>query len=74
MVGRLLWEQDAAGSSPVTSTKTPNLTFRLGLEFLFCKIFPIFLIYPFLFRELYAIMLLSALVNIFFTKKGCLIP
>ena len=33
MVGRLLWEQDAAGSSPVTSTKNPNLTFRLGLDF-----------------------------------------
>ena len=34
MVGRLLWEQDAAGSSPVTSTKNPNLTFWLGLDFL----------------------------------------
>ena len=26
MVARLLWEQDAAGSSPVTSTKIANLT------------------------------------------------
>ena len=26
MVARLLWEQDAAGSSPVTSTKITDLT------------------------------------------------
>ncbi len=31
MVARLLWEQDAAGSSPVTSTKTKDRGFCLGL-------------------------------------------
>ena len=32
MVGRLLWEQDAAGSSPVTSTKNPSTS---SADFLF---------------------------------------
>ena len=34
MVARLLWEQDAAGSSPVTSTKKPRGSIRFPLVFL----------------------------------------
>ena len=35
---RWLRDAEAAGSSPVTSAKNPNLTFRSGLDFLFCLI------------------------------------
>ena len=35
---RWLRDAEAAGSSPVTSTMIPNLTFRLGLEFSFLEI------------------------------------
>ena len=34
MVARLLWEQDAAGSNPVTSTKKRNVAFAM-FRFLF---------------------------------------
>ena len=30
LVGRLLWEQDAAGSSPVTSTKLRGIDRKVG--------------------------------------------
>ena len=39
MVECLVWDQDAAGSSPVTSTiKTPNQVNRLGSVFLHLQI------------------------------------
>ena len=36
LVARLLWEQDAAGSSPVTPTKKRNLT-QWGFFFYYCN-------------------------------------
>ena len=33
LVARLLWEQDAAGSSPVTSTKKTNGSFYVSICF-----------------------------------------
>lgn len=33
MVARLVWDQDAAGSNPVTSTTPKNLKSRLNAEF-----------------------------------------
>ncbi|MBR4071633.1 MAG: hypothetical protein IKK26_03670, partial [Clostridia bacterium] len=36
---QILWEQDAAGSSPVTSTKNPNSTFCRVWIFLFINVF-----------------------------------
>ena len=38
MVARLLWEQDAAGSNPVTSTKKTSKSFDFGVFFIDAQI------------------------------------
>ena len=70
MVARLLWEQDAAGSSPVTSTKNPLKHFVSG-DFMLVTILCIIRLIIVTSCDMINIKVFHPFVRIYFGARRC---